>query len=728
MKQSFTRPFSFIAKNLSSLLLVVLGFLMAPGVQAQDVCQLIPLSLEERVQAAQVVVEGKVISQRSFWDEKHENIYTASQVEVYKVFKGEPTATTVEIITEGGRVDMDLHVYSATLSLKKEQQGVFFLQSPKPSPKAKLAKTGYTVFGSTQGFIKYQLTEGTAKDPFTRYASIPLEVYGSLARLSGRTLKAVKANTDLDIALKPKPATQNQRRSIPTIDNFSPKSLRAGTGDVLTITGTNFGSTRGNGYVEFRNSDDGGKTFVKPLATDYLGWSDTQIRVKVPSYGIDGGTAGTGDFRVVNNDPNTATSASPLNIIFAHSNVSYESEERKIEEQSVQTRLISQNGQGGYTFRFGASFEANTAALYAFKRSMNEWSCTTFVNWNTVSNNPVANTADDNINAVRFATASDDLPANVLGRTISRYRGCISGTVLNFWVDEIDMEFAQRSDWQYGPDASTNRQFDFQSVVVHELGHGHQLSHLILPKAVMHYAVARGQSSRTLNPENDIAGGNYVMERSRTASPCGEKPMEPKPANACAIPVELIELEAELTVNNQVLLQWTTQQENGITAFAVERSPDGETYTTIGTVPASGTSTTPTSYEFLDTSPLTVLNYYRLRLIRANTVVEEYSEVVQVAGPNFVRQIAPNPGGNETTLFFNTTEKEVLHLAIFNTAGQLYREWSLEVTPESNKYDITLFPAQKEGKTDMYPTRRGLFLIKWSTKQENGVIRYLKLE
>lgn len=35
----------------------------------------------------------------------------------------------------------------------------------------------------------------------------------------------------------------------PTITGFSPSVIRAGTNEVLTITGTNFGATRGNGQI-----------------------------------------------------------------------------------------------------------------------------------------------------------------------------------------------------------------------------------------------------------------------------------------------------------------------------------------------------------------------------------------------------------------------------------------------------------------------------------------------
>ncbi|WP_460893662.1 T9SS type A sorting domain-containing protein [Rufibacter soli] len=711
MKHRFTHQFFRFPKHPATACLLAAGLwiISLASAFAQEVCLLLPLSLEERVQTSEVVVEGKVISQRSFWDEKHENIYTAHQVEVYKVFKGTPAGSQVEIITEGGRVDLDMHVYSATLQLKPQQQGVFFLQKPKSKN-----TVPYTVTGSMQGFIRYELEQGTARDPFQKYASIPLEVYGALTRLSGTAPRTVQANPDLEEALAPKPASANQRRLIPLITSFSPLSLRAGTGDVLTITGTNFGTTRGSGYVEFRNADEGGTSFIKPLATDYISWTDSEIKVKVPSQGLNGGTAGTGTFRVVNSDPNTATSAAPINIIYAVSNVEFEDNARNIPSQSFQPRLISQNGLGGYTFRFGASFESNTPALHAFKRAMNEWSCSTFINWVTASNSPIATTADDNVNAVRFAS-SGELPANVLGRTISRYRGCILGTTVNFWVDEIDMEFAQRSDWQYGPAISTNIQFDFQSVVVHELGHGHQLSHLILPRAVMHYAVARGQSSRTLNPENDIAGGNYVMALSATASPCNIAKMVPKPANACAIPVEQLKLTGEFT-NNQVLLKWSTETETGLTEFVVERSEDGVTYTPIGTVPASGNSTSPRSYQFIDPNPFPALTYYRLRLIRTNGTLE-YSEVIQITGPSFVRQLAPNPGGGKTFLYFNTTEADVVKLTIYDLSGRLFGEVTVNVVPQSNRYELTLPVAGQ-----------GLYLIRWQSRREKGTVRYVKID
>ncbi|MBK5284153.1 MAG: hypothetical protein JJE25_02030, partial [Bacteroidia bacterium] len=67
-------------------------------------CLTYPVSVPDRVNFSSVVVEGKVISQNSFWNSSHDFIYTSSQIELYKIFKGTVSATQIEIISEGGTV------------------------------------------------------------------------------------------------------------------------------------------------------------------------------------------------------------------------------------------------------------------------------------------------------------------------------------------------------------------------------------------------------------------------------------------------------------------------------------------------------------------------------------------------------------------------------------------------------------------------------------------------
>ena len=59
----------------------------------------------------------------------------------------------------------------------------------------------------------------------------------------------------------------------PYLANVSPVSVRPG--DRLTLTGANFRSTRGSGYVLFTPN-------VRPASSDYVSWSNSRIVVRVP--------------------------------------------------------------------------------------------------------------------------------------------------------------------------------------------------------------------------------------------------------------------------------------------------------------------------------------------------------------------------------------------------------------------------------------------------------------
>ena len=67
--------------------------------------------------------------------------------------------------------------------------------------------------------------------------------------------------------------------------------------------------------------------------------------------------------------------------------------------------------------------------------------------------------------------------------------------------------------------------------------------------------------------------------------------------------------------NNQALIQWQTAQEQHSSFFAIERSTDGATFSTIGVVAAAGNSTLPLNYSFTDLAPALSSDYYRLRQV-----------------------------------------------------------------------------------------------------------------
>jgi hypothetical protein len=67
-------------------------------------CQVIPKDIVERVNLSEHIFEGKVILSTSYWNARHDFIYTSITVKIDKIFKGNLTCGTVELILLGGRV------------------------------------------------------------------------------------------------------------------------------------------------------------------------------------------------------------------------------------------------------------------------------------------------------------------------------------------------------------------------------------------------------------------------------------------------------------------------------------------------------------------------------------------------------------------------------------------------------------------------------------------------
>ncbi|SEJ01777.1 Por secretion system C-terminal sorting domain-containing protein [Dyadobacter sp. SG02] len=135
------------------------------------------------------------------------------------------------------------------------------------------------------------------------------------------------------------------------------------------------------------------------------------------------------------------------------------------------------------------------------------------------------------------------------------------------------------------------------------------------------------------------------------------------------LPVKLLFIKLTLA-DSQFLIQWKTTQESNFSHFEVERSGDGRTFQTLGTVPGKGPGS---DYVFTDGEPLQDTSYYRLKMIDHATVggdgTFQYSSVVSGSmderGKSF---IFPNPGGGQVA---------IRHLAkgdnvrIYNASGLL---------------------------------------------------------
>ena len=83
--------------------------------------------LKSAIESAPAVVEGKIIRQSSFQDEKTGNIFTKNYLLPTTLFKGIADRDTVIFLTRGGRVGDIISTVSHTVQVSQSQEGIFLL-------------------------------------------------------------------------------------------------------------------------------------------------------------------------------------------------------------------------------------------------------------------------------------------------------------------------------------------------------------------------------------------------------------------------------------------------------------------------------------------------------------------------------------------------------------------------------------------------------------------------
>lgn len=491
------------------------------NIAASAQCLMYEVPLSSRVEQSEAIFEGKVIAKKSFWNKSHNYIYTANTVEIYKIFKGNLTETQTEIITPGGVVGEKAIIAEPALKLSKGQTGIFFTSVDHSN--LPVTATVMKPVAGPQGFIQYNIVENTAADAFVVYQNITGNLYKKITALTKNNYQTVHP-FDVDQAAQP-----DNRTAPPVITSMSPLTVSAGTRTMLTINGSGFGASQGNGYVAFRNSDNGGGSMVS--TTDpkyYMTWTDNMIQVMVPG-DVMTNAIGTGTVQVVNNSSQSGISSQTLTISFNR----YEIVGSSALEETI---FYNDNSTGGYTFVPNTEVAALPAATAAIQRAMDTWNCSTYINWNLSPSTTATDViASDGINVVRFDNGAE-LPAGVLA-VGTTYWSYVWGSSENYWkVTEMDININDGTNWNYGPGAPTAAQYDFESVLLHELGHLHQFNHVINTSDVMHYAIANATMRRTLLASNKT-GGDLVMNSSTTAaSDAGISPMTPYSNNPTCTP------------------------------------------------------------------------------------------------------------------------------------------------------------------------------------------------
>lgn len=137
---------------------------------------------------------------------------------------------------------------------------------------------------------------------------------------------------------------------------------------------------------------------------------------------------------------------------------------------------------------------------------------------------------------------------------------------------------------------------------------------------------------------------------------------------ATPLPVELLQFDATLAKNERMVdLTWTTQSEEELDYFMVQKLSSDNQWIDLDKVAATGNSTVEQDYATVDPAPVMGMNYYRLQQVDKNGSYT-YSPVRSISlKPGNELLISPNPANTYVTL----TSKGIANqeFTVYNEVG-----------------------------------------------------------
>lgn len=127
-------------------------------------------------------------------------------------------------------------------------------------------------------------------------------------------------------------------------------------------------------------------------------------------------------------------------------------------------------------------------------------------------------------------------------------------------------------------------------------------------------------------------------------------------------------------------ISWATETEINSKEFVIERSVDGQTFSPIGKIAARGNNS---NYEWVDNSPLSGNNFYRIKMIDIDLRFE-YSKTGKLFfGKGIYFSVSPNPAKSIVTVYVeNVSKNSTLQLTDLN--GRLVKQINLSAGPSQN--------------------------------------------
>jgi len=467
-------------------------------VAAQDFCSIEKISLQSRLNQAGVVVSARIVRQECFRNPQDLRIYTRNFLVPDAAWKGlNSLPPFLEMITEGGFLAGEGMSYTNTLMPKTGDRGIWILHRDPTSQEL-------IPFASLQAYLvqtknEYRDFDGTELGPASSFLASPAVQEDNSGRDQVNALQAAAAGAI----------------------SFSPKKAIAGIGQVLTITGSGFGNTRGSGYVAFNPNGMGFSDPIVSATFRYISWSDTKIEVEIPS-------GFSTPIRVAGSS-GTQESTDTLYILANVSMRQY--------DPADYFYLNNQNGAGGYYWTMHHEIRNNAEAKQATEEVFRHFRCRTGVHYTLQNTGTSARfNLGDNVQSIAFDTLGVELSPCIVARYEQLWSSCILGAETFYYVRSQELRFSKKFNYYYGTGATPAGKTKFRYVMMHELGHSLQLGHVNEEGQTMHPVVdnlpAIKWNQRDSLTREEMQAGAYLVNQSRNFSfrACGLLPML-EPAN-----------------------------------------------------------------------------------------------------------------------------------------------------------------------------------------------------
>ncbi|HSZ84547.1 MAG TPA: M43 family zinc metalloprotease [Puia sp.] len=161
---------------------------------------------------------------------------------------------------------------------------------------------------------------------------------------------------------------------------------------------------------------------------------------------------------------------------------------------------------------------------------------------------------------------------------------------------------------------------------------------------------------------------------------------------------QLLNFEGRLN-NNYAALNWTTSQETNNLGFSVERSYNGNSFSQIGYVASAGNSSEQQNYSFTDPDMAQTNNYYRLKLIGADSSYQYSNVILLSSSTDGFFKVLNNPFTNQLSIQLTNPPADAIDIRLFDVIGkEIYRY----TNTASGSSIINLDLSQKNLSAGMY--------------------------